>query len=217
MSAVETSREVAESALEASGRPRRLAVETPSGRPTGEWGMFFFVATEATLFACLLASYFYLQFIHGGEWPPAGIEKPKLGKPLIMTVLLVASSGPMIWADWAIRRGRMRQVLVAMPITIVLGLAFLGLQASEYAEKLTKFTPQSNAYGSMFYVITGFHGIHVTIGLIMIGYIWMAAALGKFSAGRHERVRMVSIYWHFVDAVWIFILFTLYLSPHLAG
>jgi heme/copper-type cytochrome/quinol oxidase subunit 3 len=204
-------------AVEAGGRPKQLAVETPRGQPTGQWGMVLFVATEATLFACLLASYFYIQFVHGGPWPPAGIEKPKLLKPLIMTALLISSSGPMIWADWAIRRGHNRQVLIAMPITVALGLAFLGMQVGEYVEKLAKFTPQSNAYGSLFYVITGFHGFHVSIGLAMIIYIWVAAAMGKFTAGRHERVRMVSIYWHFVDAVWIFILFSLYLSPRLGS
>jgi cytochrome c oxidase subunit 3 len=197
--------------------PRALTVETPRGRPTGEWGMFFFVATEATLFACLLVSYFYVRFTIGGTWPPGGIEKPKLLKPLIMTGLLLASSAPMIWGDWAIRRGKATQLKIAVPITIVLGLTFLGLQASEFVDKLSTFTWTTNAYGSFFYVITGFHGIHVSIGLMMLAWLWTAALLNKFTGGRHERVRMVAIYWHFVDVVWIFILSSLYLSPHIGG
>ncbi len=214
MTAVQPARAVAEAA-EAGGRPRDLAVETPRGRPTGEWGMFLFVATEATLFAVLLATYFYVEFSHGGVWPPGGIEKPKLMKPLIMTPILLASSGPMIWADHAIRHGRPRQMLAGIGLTILLGLLFLGIQGMEYAEKLKEFTWSSNSYGSLFYVITGFHGFHVITGLVMLTYTWVAGALGKFTQGRHERVRMVSIYWHFVDAVWVFIFFSIYLSPYL--
>ena len=201
----------------AVAHPRALAVEQPKGRPTGEWGMLFFVATEATLFACLLVSYFYVRFTVGGDWPPGDIEKPKLIKPLIMTALLIASSIPLIWGDRAIRRGKVRQLQLAIPMSIVLGLAFLGLQGSEYAEKLGEFQWTTNAYGSFFYLITGFHGFHVIVGLLMLTYTWIAALQGKFSGGRHERVRMVSIYWHFVDVVWIFILSSLYLSPHIGG
>lgn len=214
MTAIEASRHPGAAAAAAS-RPRALAVEMPAGRPTGMWGMFLLVATEATLFAVLLASYFYLRFVRGGPWPPGGIEEPTLVKPLIMTVLLIGSSGPVIWADHAIRHGKPRQLLLGLASSILLGLSFLGLQVSEYAEKLTMFTPQTNSYGSLFYLITGFHGFHVATGLGMLGYLFVAGALGKFTEGRHERVRIVSIYWHFVDVVWIFILFTLYLSPHL--
>ncbi len=218
MTALETSRKAEGSAVRAADQSRALAVESPRGRPTGQWGMFLFIATEATLFACLLATYFYLQFAHGaGHWPPEGIDKPKLLKPMIMTALLISSSGPMIWADHAIRHGRSRQMLVAVLITIVLGLTFLGLQASEYSDKLKHFQWTTNAYGSLFYVITGFHGFHVATGLVMLGYTWVAGAMGKFTQGRHERVRIVSLYWHFVDAVWVFIVASIYLSPYLSG
>ena len=134
-----------------------------------------------------------------------------------MTALLITSSIPLIWGDRAIRQGKVRQLQLAIPMSIVLGLAFLGLQASEYAEKLGEFQWTTNAYGSFFYLITGFHGFHVIVGLLMLTYTWIAALMGKFSGGRHERVRMVSIYWHFVDVVWIFILSSLYLSPHIGG
>jgi heme/copper-type cytochrome/quinol oxidase subunit 3 len=134
-----------------------------------------------------------------------------------MTVLLLLSSGPMIVADHAIRHGRPRLTAVMMPITVLLGLAFLALQLSEYSEKLKEFTPQTDSYGSLFFVITGFHGLHVFIGLVMVTVTEIAALMGKFTAGRHERVRMVSIYWHFVDLVWIAIVASLYLAPHLRG
>jgi len=177
--------------------------------------MFLFVATEATLFACLLASYFYVRFTTSGDWPPGGIEDPKLLKPLIMTALLLTSSVPMIWGDHAIRHGHPRRLVVAVALTLLLGVAFLSVQATEYAEKVREFTPRDNAYGSLFYTITTFHGFHVLTGLAMLAWVEVAAIRGKFSAGRHERVRMVSIYWHFVDVVWIAIVLSLYVSPHL--
>lgn len=213
MSALETAR----SAPQAASDARALEVESPRGRPTGEWGMFLFVTTEATLFACLLASYFYLQFSHGGSWPPGGIEKPKLLKPAIMTVTLLLSSVTMILSDRAIRRGRPGRSEIAIFVTMLLGLFFLSVQASEYADKLTKFTWTTNAYGSLFYTITGFHGLHVLTGLVMLGHTEVAALRGKFTQGRHERVRMVSIYWHFIDVVWIAIVLSLYVSPHLGS
>jgi heme/copper-type cytochrome/quinol oxidase subunit 3 len=204
-------------APEALERPGALATEAPRGRPTGEWGMFLFVTTEATLFACLLASYFYVRFVHGGPWPPDGIEQPKLLKPLVMTALLLASSVTMVVADHAIRHDRPRRTQLAIPVTMLLGLAFLTLQGMEYSEKLTTFTWTTNAYGSLFYTITGFHGTHVVVGLLMLGHTEVAALRGKFTGGRHERVRMVSVYWHFVDVVWVAVLCSLYLSAHLGG
>lgn len=172
--------------------------------------MFLFVATEATFFATLLACYFYVRFTAGGAWPPGGLEDPTLLKPIIMTVLLLLSSGPMIVADHAIRHGKPGLTALAMPVTLLLGGAFLAMQISEYAEKLREFTPRTDAYGSLFYVITGFHGAHVAIGLVMIAVTEVAALKGKFTRGRHERIRMVSIYWHFVDVVWVVLFFVIY-------
>jgi heme/copper-type cytochrome/quinol oxidase subunit 3 len=193
-----------------------LTTEAPVARSPGWWGMVMFVVTEATLFACLLGSYFYLRFQHGGPWPPDGIRAPTLLLPLVMTAVLVPSSLPMAWAERGIRRGRRRRLRVGLAATMLLGATFLTLQAIEYAEKLREFTLTTNAYGSLFYVITGFHGFHVLIGVTMIG--WLLAAVSRrdgMCAARHERVRDVAIYWHFVDLVWVGILFTIYLSPRL--
>ncbi|MEV4477362.1 heme-copper oxidase subunit III [Nonomuraea sp. NPDC049504] len=187
----------------------------PPGRTPAWWGMVLFVATEATLFACLLASYFYLRFLTSAEWPPSGIKQPELVKPLVMTALLLSSSGWIAWADWAIRHDRQRLLRIMLVLTLLSGGAFLGVQASEYATKLAEFTWTTNAYGSLFYVITGFHGTHVVTGLVMVGFTLVAALAGKFGGAHHERVRIVSFYWHFVDGVWLAILFSIYLSPHL--
>lgn len=201
--------------LDEATRPAAVAVEQPSGRTTAWWGMVLFITTEAAFFAVLLASYFYLRFASPGPWPPGGIEDPKLLKPLIMTGLLLASSAPMVWADRQIRKGRVGRTAAGVTLAFVLGSAFLVLQGFEYAEKLRTFTLTTNVYGSLFYSITGFHGFHILVGLLMMGFLLVGAARGRYGAHRHERVQLVAFYWHFVDAVWIFILSSLYLSPHL--
>ncbi|SCL32858.1 cytochrome c oxidase subunit 3 [Micromonospora rhizosphaerae] len=193
-----------------------LSTELPVGRPTGWWGMVLFVTTEATLFACLLGSYFYLRFQYGPHWPPHGIEAPKLLRPLVMTAVLLPSSLPVIWAEHGIRRGQRWRLRAGLATTLLLGATFLTLLATEYAETLRHFTLTTDVYGSLFYLITGFHGLHVLVGLTMLSWLFAASLRrGRFGARRHERVRNVAIYWHFVDVVWAAILFTIYLSPRL--
>ncbi|HEX2298280.1 MAG TPA: cytochrome c oxidase subunit 3 [Pseudonocardiaceae bacterium] len=191
------------------------AREQPAGRSTAWWGMVLLIATEAAFFAVLLASYFYLRFASPGPWPPDGIEDPKLVRPLIMTGLLLTSSIPMIWADRQVRKGHVGRTAAGVSLSVVLGLAFLALQGSEYAEKLHQFTPTTNVYGSLFYSITGFHGLHVLVGLVMMVFLLAGAARHRLGGHHFHRVQLTAFYWHFVDVVWIFILSSLYLSPHL--
>jgi heme/copper-type cytochrome/quinol oxidase subunit 3 len=186
------------------------------GRALGFWGMVMLIFTEATLFGILLYSYFFLRFQMGPEWPPGGIEKPDLFLVSIMTPILLLSSGPMHWAHTGIRKGKLWRLRLGLLLTFVMGATFLGFQAVEYREILvSEFSPRTNVYGSLFFTITGFHGIHVAVGLLMNLWLQWYARRGRFSADRHVAVENVALYWHFVDAVWIFILFSLYLSPHL--
>jgi heme/copper-type cytochrome/quinol oxidase subunit 3 len=196
-------------------RPAALLQEMPSGRTTGWWGMVLFVTTEAALFACFIGSYYYVRFQQGSVWPPDGIEDPKLLKPIIMTAVLLPSSLPVIWAERGIRKGQTWRLRAGLAITVVLGLAFLSLQVSEYLEDLKEYTPRTDAYGSLFYGITTFHGFHVLTGVVMVGWLLAAAFRGEFGYRRHERVRLAAIYWHFVDVVWAAIFLSLYLFPHL--
>ena len=191
-----------------------MARETPAGRPTAWWGMVLFITTEATLFGALFVSYFYLRFRSAPEWPLARIEEPRLVKPAIMSALLLSSSAPMVWADHAIRRGQTTRLRLGLALTILLGLCFLGLQGWEYSEKLRQFTPQTNVYGSLFYAITGFHGVHVIVGLLILSWLLVASLRGRFDAHRHLRVRLGGMYWHFVDGIWVFIMLVVYLGPH---
>jgi cytochrome c oxidase subunit 3 len=185
------------------------------GRSPGWWGMVFLVATEAMFFTILLTSYGYLRFRHGTVWPPDGIEKPDLLLVGIMTPILLLSSVPMHWAELGIRRGRSWQLRLGLFLTFVLGATFLTLQSVEYLSKVKEFTPRTDVYGTLFFTITGFHGFHVLVGLLMNLWLQYYAWRGRFGAGRYVPVEVVVLYWHFVDAVWIFIFATIYLSPHL--
>jgi cytochrome c oxidase subunit III len=205
------------SAVQAPARPRLPTHPTgvSGGRSPGFWGMVMLIFTEATLFGILLFSYFFLRFQHSAVWPPAEIEKPRLSLVLIMTPILLLSSGPMHWAHTGIRQGKRWRLRLGLLLTFVMGATFLGLQAIEYHGILTReFTARTNVYGSLFFTITGFHGMHVAVGLLMILWLQWYAGRGRFNAERHLPVENVALYWHFVDAVWVFILATLYLSPH---
>ena len=183
----------------------------------GWWGMVLFIAVEATVFTLLLASYFYLRFRSGPVWPPDGIENPKLKLVLIMTVVLWTSSLPVHLAHAAIKKGDTKKLRAFLAAGFVLGATFLVLQvAKEYPDiACHEFTPRTDAYGSMFFTITGLHGAHVLVGLLMSAWVQMRAWQGAFDRHRHVSVQNFVMYWHFVDIVWFFVLLTLYVSPQL--
>lgn len=200
----------------ATGRPGELLPTRAAGsRSFGWWGMVWLIATEATIFALLIASYFYLRFRAGPVWPPEPIEAPELALPLVMTAILWSSSIPVHLADRAVRRGNQTMLRIGLLAGFVMGAVFLALQvAVEYPEVLRHFTPQTNAYGSLFFTLTGFHGVHVAVGLLMSLWVQMKAWRGAFDEDHHVGVEAFTMYWHFVDVVWFFVLAALYLSPH---
>lgn len=193
----------------------RLLPPPPSSTAdVGYWGMALFVATEATMFAMLIGSYLFLGTANSG-WPPPGIERPKLLLPSIMTAILVSSSAVMFWAEKGIKEGKHTRLTIGLGATILMGLAFLAVQGVEYHDKLEKFTPFVHSYAASFYTITSFHALHVITGLLLLSYAFVRALLGHFDGTSHLAVKNVGLYWHFVDAVWIVIYTTLYISPRL--
>ena len=193
--------------------PQALPVELQDRRAPAWWGVVFLIATEASLFAYLLFSYFYLGSIARGAWPPPG--PPELRLALPNTFVLLASSGTMWWAESGIRRGSQGRLRAGLLITTVLGAAFLTVQMIEYHN--SDFGPRTDAYGSLFYTITGFHGAHVAVGLLMLLVVMVRAWLGHFTEGLHLAITNTAWYWHFVDAVWLAVFTSLYLSPRVAG
>lgn len=195
----------------ATGAPASLA-GVPARRPGRSlawWGMVMFVLTEALLFANLIFAYLYVRARSTSEWPPDGVRPPELALPAVLTVVLVASSVPAQLAGREAHAGRWRRVPVLLLATGASGLVFLGLQAVEYARTSEHLTPRTNAYGSLQYTITGFHGAHVALGVGLL--LWAAARCWR-RPPRPAVVESVVLYWHFVDAVWLVILAVLYLS-----
>jgi cytochrome c oxidase subunit III len=186
------------------------------GRSSAYWGMILLIFTEATFFAILFLSYVYLRFQSGATWPPPPLEKPKLFLISIMTPLLVLSSVPAHLADSGIRHGNVRRLRLGLLLTIAQAGAFIGLTIVEWLEKIQveHLKPWTNAYGSIFFTIVGFHGVHVAVGVLLLLWLLVYALRGRWTQTNHVPVQNVILYWHFVDAVWLFIITLLYFSPH---
>ena len=184
-------------------------------REVGWWAMTLVCMSEAALFAYFITSYFYLG-ASNPAWPPAGVEKPKLEIPLIMTGLLLSSSVVLVVAEKQREHGRRAVYRAGTALTVLIGVAFLMLQVTEYREKLRSMGPTENAYASLFYTITSFHGAHVAFGLLLLLYTLLRDTRGRIDPERPIVVKVSSLYWHFVDAVWLVILVSLYLTPRLS-
>ena len=128
-----------------------------------------------------------------------------MGIPLINTIILLTSGATITVAHWGLKKGNNRQLVLWLAATIALGVIFFALQAYEYGHAYSEMdlTLKSGIYGSTFYMLTGFHGLHVTIGTIMLMVILGRAIKGHFSPHNHFAFEGVAWYWHFVDVVWV--------------
>jgi len=181
-------------------------------------GMILFIVSEVMFFAGLFAAYFNVR-LNATQWPPFVNEQPFEGFSLhtlehvpvaaTLTAILVLSSVTMQLAVRAIRRGDRTGFLRNTGMTLVLGVIFLAGQLWDYSE--LHFGITDTAFGSTFYTLTGFHGAHVLGGAIMLSVLLYRGMAGQFSAKHHDAVEATSIYWHFVDVVWIALFSTLYL------
>lgn len=188
---------------------------TRSGRPLGWWGTMAMITTEAVLFALLLFSYLQL-WINSDRWPLGDIGEPELVKSGLRSVVLLASSVPVHLAAGAARDGRRRELRWCLVTGWTMGAVFLLGHFDEWHTTLQEFTPTTNAYGSMFYAITGLHLLHLVVGLIVVAYVWFRTFEGDPMEGGGEaevaRVENGAAYWHFVDVVWVAVYGLLYLS-----
>ncbi|MEO8461422.1 MAG: cytochrome c oxidase subunit 3 [Dokdonella sp.] len=130
---------------------------------------------------------------------------PAWGVPLLNTLILLTSGVTITIAHHALRSGNRRQLMIWLAATILLGVTFLYYQAHEYMEAYNhlNLTLGSGIYGSTFFMLTGFHGLHVTLGAIMLTIIWLRCAKGHFTKDHHFGFEAVAWYWHFVDVVWL--------------
>jgi cytochrome c oxidase subunit III len=195
------------------------------------WGMGWFIFSEVMFFGAFFGALFYVRLISvpdlsgletqqllwpgagfKGGWPASGpgITEPftpmeALGIPALNTLILLTSGGTLTWAHWGLLENNRSQLIRGLLMTVALGITFLGFQIYEYAHAYSELNLKltMGAYGATFFMLTGFHGFHVTVGTIMLIVILFRSVAGHFRAEHHFGFEGVAWYWHFVDVVWL--------------
>jgi len=192
-----------------------LAHDSRGGISNPVLGMLLFITSEVMFFGGLFAAYFSVR-ANAPQWPPEEFRETLEILPLVgpATILLIVSSFTCQFAVWAIRRDDRTAFLRNMTVTVILGTIFLLMQAMDYATLGSDgLTLSSGTFGTTYYTLTGFHGAHVLGGVIMLSVVLYRGMAGQFSARHHDAVEGASLYWHFVDVVWILLFSLLYLLP----
>ncbi|MEO8626727.1 MAG: cytochrome c oxidase subunit 3 [Betaproteobacteria bacterium] len=200
------------------------------------WGMGWFIFSEVMFFAAFFGALFYMRVLSvpglasgqtleqlwpafKGGWPTVGpgletVFSPMSawGIPAINTLILLSSGATVTWAHWGLKKNNRTQLNVGLALTVALGCLFLFLQAYEYHHAYTELnlTLESGAYGATFFMLTGFHGFHVTLGTLMLFVILVRSMKGHFTPEHHFGFEAVSWYWHFVDVVWLLLFVLVY-------
>jgi len=170
-----------------------------------------FIASEAAIFASFFAALFYARF-HAAVWPPAGMPHFDRLLPGINTFVLLFSSFTLHLGHGALARGRRDGVIASLLMTIFLGALFLCGQLYEYGHlNGAAFNLQSGIFGTTFFMLTGFHGLHVLIGILFLNVVYGAAIRGRITPEQHFPFTAASWYWHFVDAIWLGVFTVVYL------
>jgi heme/copper-type cytochrome/quinol oxidase subunit 3 len=186
-----------------------LIRDLPPDKSRGAWAMALTIVTEALLFICFFFAYFYVGRLQQ-YWPT---HTPKLKLALVLLAILLTSSATIYAAEHLVKKGAHLAARAFLILTILLGAAFMVVQVYEYIDHLKELTPRSNAYGSLFYVITSFHGLHVVAGLLMLIFVACLPELDPPDSP-HKPLHNAALYWHFVDVVWVFVVGILYVLPH---
>jgi cytochrome c oxidase subunit 3 len=199
-------------------------------------GMVWFIFSEVMFFACFFGVLFYIRRIalpelggydanytpwagFTGAWPSSGPVGDKFtpmeawGIPALNTFLLLSSGVTLTWAHWGLIKNKRLQLNLGLALTVVLGLTFMGFQAFEYihAYHVMGLTLGAGVYGATFFILTGFHGLHVTLGSIMLLVMLGRGMKGHFSEHNHFAFEAVAWYWHFVDVVWLVLFLFVYI------
>jgi cytochrome c oxidase subunit III len=184
------------------------AAETTEHPDFRTFGLFTFLLSESLMFGALFVV--YLSYRSGAaQWPPEGTEVELL-LPAINTVLLVSSSFVIHLGDSAVKRNDISGLQKWYGLTALMGIIFLVGQVYEYST--LGYGLSTNLFSNLFYIMTGFHGLHVLLGVLMIlGVVWRSRTPGHYSDHKHTGVEMAEIYWHFVDIIWIVLFGLIYI------
>jgi cytochrome c oxidase subunit 3 len=184
-----------------------------SGR-TLKFAMLLFLGSEVATFG---AGFVYYFFVRGTDvWLAAEIPEVWGSLVVVNTVILIISSVTLHYSHVALRNDNRSGFLKLLAVTLLLGVIFIGGQVYEYYEFIVHkgFTIGEGIYGSAFYGLTGLHGLHVTMGAVLLGIVFVRGYFGQYSAERHTSVSTASMYWHFVDVVWVFLVVVLYIGAN---
>lgn len=180
--------------------------------PAGWWGMLVLIASEGTLFAVLVASYFYLRFT-SPAWPQGGLPEPAALVPLILVACLAAASVPMQLASLAARAGRAAATRLYVTLALAIQAGYLAYEVHDFRDQLHGFGIGRNAYSSIYYTLLGADHAHVALGILFD--LWLLAKLTTgLTRYRATGARAIAWYWHAVNAITIVVILTL-LSPRL--
>nr|AFI23544.1 cytochrome c oxidase subunit III [Peloridora minuta] len=176
-------------------------------------GMIMFIISEVMFFISFFWAYFHTSLSPSMEiglnWPPSSIIPfNPMSMPLLNTMILLCSGMTITWSHYCMVNNNMKNSQKTTLMTLLLGLYFSSIQTYEYLQ--APFSISDSIYGSTFFVMTGFHGIHVFIGTCFIGVEWMRTLKNQFSKVRHLGIEMAAWYWHFVDVVWLFLFIAIY-------
>ncbi len=170
-------------------------------------GMLLFIISEVMIFGAFFTAYFFIRVVNHAAWPAHGTELP-VAVAGVNTAILLSSSLTMHWALTSVKSGNRFGLKAGILSTLLLGMTFLFVQINEYVN--IGFAPHDTAQGSIFYGLTGLHGAHVFIGLVLLAMVTVRAFRGHFTPEQHRGVEVPGIYWHFVDVMWIVVYSTIY-------
>ncbi len=171
-------------------------------------GMLLFIISEIMVFGAFFTAYFFIRVAQSNPWPGPGAELPKLVAGF-NTAVLLSSSLTIHWALTALKNNNRAAFKAGMLTTFFLGATFLFVQINEYWH--LGVAPHDTAQMSVFYGLTGLHGAHVCIGLLLLAIVNVRAFRGHYSPEEHRGVEVPGIYWHFVDVMWVIVYTTVYL------